>query len=122
MSWKIAREDERYYVTMNDALAAGDGVILNVQAARIKGLEDQNKELLKALENLERTSGLPAMSDDPARVAARAAIAKARGLATCNESLQVGAEKCSEAPELSAEKCPERADVPGNCSLEKGFE
>ena len=53
---------------------------------------------------------------------ARAAIAKARGLATCNESLQVGAEKCSEARKVSAEKCPERADVPGNCSLEKGFE
>ena len=36
-------------------------------------------ELLEALENLERTAGLPAMSDDPVRVAARAAIAKARG-------------------------------------------
>ena len=36
-------------------------------------------ELLEALENLERTAGLPAMSDDPARVAARAAIAKAKG-------------------------------------------
>lgn len=39
MSWKIAREDERYYVTMEDALAAGDAVILREQAARIKELE-----------------------------------------------------------------------------------
>lgn len=36
-------------------------------------------ELLKALINLERTAGLPAMHDDPVRVAARAAIAKATG-------------------------------------------
>jgi len=36
-------------------------------------------DLLKALENLEHTAGLPVMSDDPARVAARAAIAKAKG-------------------------------------------
>ena len=36
-------------------------------------------ELLEALENLERTSGLPAIVDDPSRVAARAAIAKAKG-------------------------------------------
>jgi hypothetical protein len=122
MSWKIRRDDERYYVTMDDALKAGDGVILNVQAARIKELEDQNKELLKALENLERTAGVPAVSDDPARVAARAAIAKARGVATCNESLQVGAEKCSEAREVSAENCPEGAAVPGNRSLEEGVE
>lgn len=35
--------------------------------------------LLKALESLERTAGLPAASDDPARVEARAAIAAAKG-------------------------------------------
>ena len=36
-------------------------------------------ELLTALETLERLAGLPSMQDDPARVKARAAIAKARG-------------------------------------------
>ena len=36
-------------------------------------------ELLKALETLERLAGLPSMQDDPARVKARAVIAKARG-------------------------------------------
>ena len=36
-------------------------------------------ELLEALEDLERTAGLPAMVNDPSRVAARAAIAKAKG-------------------------------------------
>ena len=36
-------------------------------------------ELLEALENLERTAGLPAMVNNPSRVAARAAIAKAKG-------------------------------------------
>ena len=36
-------------------------------------------DLLDALESLELTAGLPAMQDDPARVAARAAIAKAKG-------------------------------------------
>ena len=40
---------------------------------------EEKTELIEALENLERTAGLPAMSDDPARVAARAAIAKAKG-------------------------------------------
>jgi hypothetical protein len=36
-------------------------------------------ELLKALIALERTAGIPAMNDDPVRVKARAAIAKAKG-------------------------------------------
>lgn len=36
-------------------------------------------DLLAALEDLERTAGLAASHDDPVRVAARAAIAKARG-------------------------------------------
>ena len=36
-------------------------------------------ELLEALETLERLAGLPSMQDDPARVKARAVIAKARG-------------------------------------------
>lgn len=36
-------------------------------------------DLLKALVSLELTAGIPAMEDDPARVAARAAIAKAKG-------------------------------------------
>ena len=39
---------------------------------------EEKAGLLEALENLERTAGLPAMSDDPARVAARAAISKAK--------------------------------------------
>lgn len=52
MSWKIARENERYYVTMDDALAAGDAVIFNEQAERIAELETQNKALLEALEFL----------------------------------------------------------------------
>lgn len=43
---------EKRKVTMDDALAAGDGVILGVQAARIKELEGQNKELLEALEKV----------------------------------------------------------------------
>ena len=43
MSWKIAREDERYYVTMDDALAAGDSVILREQAERIKELERSDR-------------------------------------------------------------------------------
>ena len=36
-------------VTMADALAAGDGVILNEQVARIKELEEQRDELIAAL-------------------------------------------------------------------------
>lgn len=36
-------------------------------------------DLLSALERLEMVSGLALMSDDPARMAARAAIAKAKG-------------------------------------------
>ena len=36
-------------------------------------------ELLAALIALERTAGIPAMNDDPVRVKARAAIAKATG-------------------------------------------
>ncbi len=40
---------------------------------------EQRDELLKALETLERLAGLPSMQDDPARVKARAVIAKARG-------------------------------------------
>ena len=43
---------EKRKVTMDDALAAGDGVILNVQAARIEELEDQNKDLLEALQKV----------------------------------------------------------------------
>ena len=35
-------------------------------------------ELLEALEDLERTAGIPAMSDDPVRVRARAVLAKAK--------------------------------------------
>ena len=36
---------EKRKVTMDDALAAGDSVILNVQAARIKELEKALKEI-----------------------------------------------------------------------------
>ncbi len=38
----------------------------------------KNSELLAALENLERVAGIAMTEDDPARVAARIAIAKAR--------------------------------------------
>jgi len=36
-------------------------------------------ELLEALENIERTAGLPAMDDDPVRVRAREVIRRAKG-------------------------------------------
>ena len=90
---------------------------------RIRELEEQGELLLRALEDatdlLER---LGYSQDDSLTVGtARFLIAKIRG-ATCNESLQVDAGKCSEARKVSAEKCPEGADVPGNYSLEEGFE
>ena len=86
-------------------------------------LEEQVELLLEALEDetdlLER---LGYSQDDSLTVGtARFLIAKIRS-ATCNESLRVGAEKCSEARKVSAEKCSEAADVPGNSSLEEGFE
>ena len=76
---------EKRKVTMDDALAAGDGVILNVQAARIKELEKALQEIadpahtsfdgdsaLYALENLA-TNALYMQ-----RVA-KEALAKAKG-------------------------------------------
>lgn len=50
-----------------------------IAVSHIQHGEMIRQELLKALENLERTAGLPSMSDDPVRVTARAAIAKAKG-------------------------------------------
>jgi hypothetical protein len=78
---------EKRKVMMDDALAAGDGVILNVQAARIKELEDQNKELLEALELALSSHNRFLLSDPPkdawvfngVEAKARAALAKAKG-------------------------------------------
>lgn len=47
--------------------------------AELRRLEAVIAQLLEALEELERTSGQPAMLDDPVRVKARAAIAAAKG-------------------------------------------
>ena len=67
-------------VTMDGALEAADGVILREQAARIKELEDQNKELLEALCYLLLTStGLTHEEWLEAMDQARAAIAQAKG-------------------------------------------
>ena len=48
-------------------------------AAELRRLHAVNIELLEALIDLERTAGQPAMTNDPVRVKARAAIAKATG-------------------------------------------
>lgn len=66
-------------VTMADALAAGDGVILNELAARIKELEAQRDELLEALENLLKVHEGEGGTQHHAGDMARAAIAKAKG-------------------------------------------
>ena len=71
---------EKRKVTMDDALAAGDGVILNVQVARIEELEDQNKDLLEALEKVvslvDAGQGTWTLEEQQK---ARAAIARAKG-------------------------------------------
>lgn len=61
-------------------LAAGDSVILNVQAARIEELEAQRDELLEALEKvvslIDAGEGTWTLEEQQK---ARAAIAKAKG-------------------------------------------
>ena len=78
-------------VTMDDALEAGDGVILSwiewEQAERIAGLESQRDELLEALELALISHNRLLLSDPPkdawvfngVEAKARAAIAKAKG-------------------------------------------
>ena len=53
------------------------------QEGRIRELESTAQELLEALISLERTSGIASPADDPARVAARAAIAKGESHRDC---------------------------------------
>ena len=82
---------EKRKITMDDALAAGDAVIMTARRLRIKELEEQNKELLEALEKIVELNA-------PGRVyelhqlgmlvytmlsIARAAIAKAKGEEKC---------------------------------------
>ena len=71
---------EKRKVTMDDALAAGDSVILNVQAERIEELEAQRDELLEALEKIvslvDAGKGTWTVEEQQK---ARAAIAKAKG-------------------------------------------
>jgi hypothetical protein len=43
-------------------------------SSQIYGLQSENARLRDALETLERLSGLPMEYDDPARIAARAAL------------------------------------------------
>ncbi len=57
-------------------IAAEENFKARLKRNRVHAASD---DLLEALINLERTAGLPAMRDDPVRVAARAAIAKATG-------------------------------------------
>ena len=64
---------------MADALAAGDGVILDELSARIKELEAQRDELLEALEMMLEMSEMSGFGKAAAEDVARAAIAKAKG-------------------------------------------
>ncbi|NBW14419.1 MAG: hypothetical protein EBR82_41115 [Caulobacteraceae bacterium] len=57
----------------------GKELVANVTSLKDAKLIAVAPRMLKALEALERTAGLPAASDDPARVEARAAIAAAKG-------------------------------------------
>ena len=66
-------------VTMADAMAAGDGVIFNELANRIKELEAQRDELLEALEMMLEMSEMGGFGKAAAEDVARAAIAKAKG-------------------------------------------
>jgi len=65
-------------VTMDDALEAGDAVILREQAARIEALERQRGELLQALEILTERIGSDEWFAHWSKIAERA-IAKAKG-------------------------------------------
>ena len=73
-------KDWPWLVSYNDGGYEGYLAIVQTENAKANArLISAAPELLEALENLERTAGLPAMQDDPARAAARAAIAKAKG-------------------------------------------
>lgn len=71
---EIVREVE-YGIFANN----GKELVANVTSRKDAQLIVALPRLLKALESLERTAGLPAAIDDPARVEARAAIAAAKG-------------------------------------------
>ena len=71
---EIVREVE-YGIFANN----GKELVANVTSRKDAQLIVALPRLLKALESLERTAGLPLASDDPARVEARAAIAAAKG-------------------------------------------
>jgi len=66
-------------VTMADAMAAGDGVVLNELEKRIRELEAQRDELLEALEMMLEMSEMGGFGKAAAEDVARAAIAKAKG-------------------------------------------
>lgn len=80
---------EKRKVTMDDALAAGDGVIMTARRLRIEELENQNKELLEAIEAAiasgmvpgESITSGPGTKTQQGKAAAmlRAALAKAKG-------------------------------------------
>ena len=73
-------KDWPWLVSYNDGEYEGYLALVQTQNAEANAcLIAAAPDLLEALEDLERTAGLPAMVDDPARVAARAAIAKAKG-------------------------------------------
>lgn len=71
---------EKRKVTMGDALAAGDGVIMTARRLRIEELEAQRDELLEAFEKLvsliDTGEGTWTLEEQQK---ARAAIAKAKG-------------------------------------------
>ena len=74
--WQHGLENEGYFIA--------NGELRPDIAKAIQSLSDAcviaaAPDLLEALIDLERTAGLPAMTDDPVRVRARAAIAKATG-------------------------------------------
>lgn len=90
--WKVSRSDkdgaevkaiaEIAWCGVGAAYSMVSGVTQHIDAEECRAnarLIAAAPELLAALEDLERTAGLAASHDDPARVAARAAIAKARG-------------------------------------------
>jgi hypothetical protein len=78
-NWLTEEEHKRRTsgITMDDALAAGDGVILREQAERIEALESQRDELLAALEILTERIGSDEWFAHWSKIAERAiAIAK----------------------------------------------
>lgn len=70
---------EKRKVTMDDALAAGDGVLLTARRLRIEELEAQRDELLEALENMLKVYEGEGGTQYNAADIARAAIATAKG-------------------------------------------